>query len=227
MPERGRIGIFNRSYYEEVLIVRVRPDILQAQRLPDFRRADQAFWDARFRSIVESELHLHRNGTRIVKFFLHISKAEQRERLIARIDDPEKNWKFSEDDLTQRRHWEDYMHAYEDCLAKTSTAEAPWHVVPADDKKNARLIISQIVVDTLSALELTYPQPSASRRCRLSGACSKTMADAWPDVRRSGGEQAHQQHNQHEPQHTSKGPGAQARFQARWPTGATRWQPGQ
>lgn len=163
LPERGRIGIFNRSYYEEVLIVRVRPDILQAQRLPDFKHADKAFWDARFRSIVESELHLHRNGTRIVKFFLHVSKEEQRERLIARIDDPDKNWKFSEDDLTQRRHWDDYMRAYEDCLAHTSTAEAPWYVVPADDKKNARLIISQILVETLSSLDLAYPQPDPER----------------------------------------------------------------
>lgn len=169
LPERGRIGIFNRSYYEEVLIVRVRPDILQAQRLPDFKHADEAFWDARFRSIVESELHLHRNGTRIVKFFLHVSKAEQRERLIARIDDPDKNWKFSEDDLTQRRHWDDYMRAYEDCLAKTSTDEAPWYVVPADDKKNARLIVSQVIVDTLSALDLAYPQPSAERIKELQG----------------------------------------------------------
>lgn len=163
LPERGRIGIFNRSYYEEVLIVRVRPDILEAQRLPDSAREGEALWKGRYHSIVESEQHLHRNGTRIVKFFLHLSKEEQRERLLARIDDPDKNWKFSDDDLTQRRHWDDYMHAYEACLAATSTAEAPWYVVPADDKKNARLIVSQIILDTLSGLDLAYPQPSAER----------------------------------------------------------------
>jgi PPK2 family polyphosphate:nucleotide phosphotransferase len=163
LPERGRIGIFNRSYYEEVLIVRVRPDILAAQRLPDSAREGAALWKGRYRSIVESEQHLHRNGTRIVKFFLHLSKEEQRERLLARIDDPDKNWKFSDDDLTQRRHWDDYMHAYETCLAATSTTEAPWYVVPADDKQNARLIVSQIILDTLSGLDLAYPQTDAAR----------------------------------------------------------------
>lgn len=167
LPERGRIGIFNRSYYEEVLIVRVRPDILAAQRLPDSAMEGEALWKGRYHSIVESERHLHRNGTRIVKFFLHLSKEEQRERLLARIDDPDKNWKFSDDDLTQRRHWDDYMHAYEACLAATSTAEAPWYVVPADDKKNARLIVSQVILDTLSGLDLAYPQPDATRLERL------------------------------------------------------------
>jgi PPK2 family polyphosphate:nucleotide phosphotransferase len=167
LPERGRIGIFNRSYYEEVLIVRVRPDILAAQRLPDSAMEGEALWKGRYHSIVESERHLHRNGTRIVKFFLHLSKEEQRERLLARIDDPDKNWKFSDDDLTQRSHWDDYMHAYEACLAATSTAEAPWYVVPADDKKNARLIVSQVILDTLSGLDLAYPQPDATRLERL------------------------------------------------------------
>ncbi|MDP1637399.1 MAG: polyphosphate kinase 2 family protein [Candidatus Nitrotoga sp.] len=163
LPERGRIGIFNRSYYEEVLIVRVRPDILTAQHLPDSALKGEALWKGRYRSIVDSERHLHRNGTRIVKFFLHLSKNEQRERLLARIDDPDKNWKFSDDDLTQSRHWGDYTHAYEACLAATSTAEAPWYVVPADDKKNARLIVSQIILDTLSGLDLAYTQPDAAR----------------------------------------------------------------
>jgi len=167
LPERGRIGIFNRSYYEEVLIVRVRPDILAAQYLPESAMEGEALWAGRYRSIVESEQHLHRNGTRIVKFFLHLSKEEQRERLLARIDDPDKNWKFSDDDLKQRRHWDDYMRAYESCLTATSTAEAPWYVVPADDKKNARLIVAQIILDTLSGLDLAYPHPDAARIERL------------------------------------------------------------
>ncbi len=167
LPERGRIGIFNRSYYEEVLIVRVRPEILAAQRLPDSVTKGKALWAGRYRSIVEAEQHLHRNGTRIVKFFLHVSKEEQRRRLIARIDDPNKNWKFSDDDLEQRRHWDDYMRAYEDCLSATSSREAPWYVVPADDKKNARLIVSQVILDTLAALDLSYPRVDAQRQERL------------------------------------------------------------
>jgi PPK2 family polyphosphate:nucleotide phosphotransferase len=162
LPERGRIGIFNRSYYEEVLIVRVRPEILRAQRLPD-SALDEGIWDGRYRSIVDSEAHLHRNGTRIVKFFLHLSKEEQRKRLIERIDDPDKNWKFSEADIEQRKAWDEYMKAYEACLTNTSTREAPWYVVPADDKKNARLIVSQIILDTLKDLQLAYPQTTDTR----------------------------------------------------------------
>ncbi len=167
LPERGRIGIFNRSYYEEVLIVRVRPDILRAQGLPESVMNDKKIWEGRYRSIVESEGHLARNGTRIVKFFLHMSREEQRQRLIARIDDPDKNWKFSEDDLVQRQSWDEYMKAYEACLTHTSTTEAPWYVVPADDKKNARLIVSQIVLDTLAGLDLHYPPTSKARRAEL------------------------------------------------------------
>jgi len=163
LPERGRIGIFNRSYYEEVLIVRVSPEILHAQRLPDAALDKGTIWEGRYRSIVDSEAHLHRNGTRIVKFFLHLSKEEQRKRLIDRIDDPDKNWKFSEADLVQRKAWDDYMSAYEACLMRTSTREAPWYVVPADDKKNARLIVSQIILDTLNALELEYPRTTQAR----------------------------------------------------------------
>lgn len=167
LPERGRIGIFNRSYYEEVLIVRVRPEILQAQRLPDAMLDEATIWEGRYRSIVESEAHLHRNGTRIVKFFLHLSKEEQRKRLIERIDDPDKNWKFSEADTIQRKAWDEYMKAYEACLTSTSTWEAPWYVVPADDKKNARLIVSQIIVDTLKGLKLAYPQTTDTRAEQL------------------------------------------------------------
>jgi PPK2 family polyphosphate:nucleotide phosphotransferase len=167
LPERGRIGIFNRSYYEEVLIVRVHPELLRAQGLPDELIAAQAIWKERYRSIVDLEEHLHRNGTRIVKFFLHLSKDEQRKRFLARIDDPDKNWKFSRADVQERKHWKHYMEAYEDCLTVTSTPHAPWHVVPADDKENARLIISQIVLDSFQELKMAYPKTTAKRRQEL------------------------------------------------------------
>ena len=167
LPERGRIGIFNRSYYEEVLIVRVLPEILQGQKLPADTLAAADFWDGRLRSIADAEAHLHRNGTRIVKIFLHLSKDEQRDRLIARIDDTEKNWKFDEGDIEQRQHWDAYMAAYADCLGATGTPDSPWYVVPADDKKNARLIVSQILVDTLETLDLRYPPTSTERRAKL------------------------------------------------------------
>jgi PPK2 family polyphosphate:nucleotide phosphotransferase len=167
LPERGRIGIFNRSYYEEVLIVRVHPEILNAQELPKESLKDKKFWKHRFRSINDLEKHLHRNGTRVVKLFLHLSKEEQRRRFLARIDDPEKNWKFSRADLTERKFWDDYMKAYEDCLGATSTGHAPWFVVPADDKENARLVISQIILDTLKSLKMNYPKTSKARRKEL------------------------------------------------------------
>jgi PPK2 family polyphosphate:nucleotide phosphotransferase len=167
LPERGRIGIFNRSYYEEVLIVRVHPEILQAEWLPDEVVNDDKFWKHRYRSIVDSEKHLHRNGTRVVKFFLHLSKEEQRRRFLARIDDPDKNWKFSRADIAERQRWKDYQHAYEDCLTATSTKTSPWYVVPADDKENARLIISQVILDTLGALKMTYPTPDKGHRKEL------------------------------------------------------------
>jgi PPK2 family polyphosphate:nucleotide phosphotransferase len=157
LPERGKIGIFNRSYYEEVLIVRVHPELLRAQRIPDHADATGRIWKQRYESILDLERHLHRNGTRIVKFFLHLSKEEQRRRFLARIDDPEKNWKFSAADLVERDRWKDYMAAYEDCLEATSTGHAPWYVVPADDKENARLIVSQVLLDTMSRLKMRYP----------------------------------------------------------------------
>jgi PPK2 family polyphosphate:nucleotide phosphotransferase len=162
-PERGRIGIFNRSYYEEVLVVRVHPEILQAQRLPAEVLADRNIWKRRYQSIVDQERHLHRNGTRIVKFFLHVSKEEQRRRFLARIDDEKKNWKFSAADVAERARWKDYMRAYEDCLEATSTDQAPWYAVPADDKPNARLIVSQVVLDTMKSLKMRYPSPDAAR----------------------------------------------------------------
>ena len=157
LPERGRIGIFNRSYYEEVLIVKVHPELLEAEGVPDAARG-QKLWKQRYRSICDLEAHLHRNGTRIVKFFLHLSEEEQRLRFLARIDEPDKNWKFSRGDVEERKFWKNYMKAYEDCLSATSTSESPWYVVPADDKKNARLIISQILLDTLRQLKLEYPR---------------------------------------------------------------------
>jgi PPK2 family polyphosphate:nucleotide phosphotransferase len=161
LPERGRIGIFNRSYYEEVLIVRVHPEILQAQNIPDRLLNEKTFWQDRYRSIVDMEEHLHRNGTRIIKFFLHLSEEEQRKRFLERIDEPDKNWKLSLADIQERKFWKQYMQAYEECLNATSTPNAPWYVVPADDKENARLIISQIILDTFESLELAYPKPSA------------------------------------------------------------------
>jgi PPK2 family polyphosphate:nucleotide phosphotransferase len=163
LPERGRIGIFNRSYYEEVLIVRVHPEILRAHRVPDEVLTSRNIWKRRYESIVDLERHLHRNGTRIVKFFLHVSKEEQRRRFLARIDDPNKNWKFSAGDVAERALWKDYMRAYEDCLQATSTDDAPWYIVPADDKPNARLIVSQVVLNTMKALKMRYPSPDAAR----------------------------------------------------------------
>jgi PPK2 family polyphosphate:nucleotide phosphotransferase len=167
LPERGRIGIFNRSYYEEVLIVRVHRDILRGEGIPGEARKGNAIWHERFRSIVNLEKHLHANGTRIIKFFLHVSKEEQRKRFLARIDDPEKHWKFDAGDVEERKCWKQYMKAYEECLGATSKPHAPWHVVPADDKKNTRLIVSQIVVDTLEDLKMTYPKTTAVRRREL------------------------------------------------------------
>jgi PPK2 family polyphosphate:nucleotide phosphotransferase len=167
LPERGRIGIFNRSYYEEVLIVRVHPEILCSEGIGDGALDEKTVWQNRFRSIVDSEQHLHRNGTRVVKFYLHMSKDEQRKRFLQRIDEPHKNWKFSLADVEERKFWKRYMSAFEECLSATSTREAPWYVVPADDKENARLIVSQIILDKLNGLEMTYPEVSAQRQLEL------------------------------------------------------------
>jgi PPK2 family polyphosphate:nucleotide phosphotransferase len=176
LPARGRIGIFNRSYYEEVLIVRVHPEILRSEGIPGLKVANRTAWEERYHSIVELERHLHRNGTRIIKFFLHLSKDEQRKRLLARIDEPNKNWKFSLADLAERKLWNQYMRAYEDCLSATSTKHAPWHVVPADDKYNARLIVSRVVIDALHGLEMSYPRTTRERRSELQ-AIRKHLAD--------------------------------------------------
>ena len=167
LPARGKIGIFNRSYYEEVLILRVHPEILRSEGVPDGSRDDKTLWQDRYRSIVDLERHLHVNGTRIVKFYLHLSKDEQRRRFLARIDEPEKNWKFSLADIEERKFWKHYMKAYEQCLAATSTKEAPWYVVPADDKENARLIVSKIILDALEGLDMSYPKMTDERRKEL------------------------------------------------------------
>jgi PPK2 family polyphosphate:nucleotide phosphotransferase len=166
LPERGRIGIFNRSYYEEVLIARVHPEILHGEGLSE-RSGEGSVWQHRYRSIVDLERHLDRNGTRIIKFFLHLSKEEQRKRFLDRIDKPEKNWKFSGADLEERKFWKRYMRAYEKALAATSTRHAPWYVVPADDKLNSRLIVSRILLDTVESLQLSYPKTTAARRREL------------------------------------------------------------
>ena len=167
LPERGRIGIFNRSYYEEVLVVRVHPELLGGQGLPDELLDQKTIWKDRYRSIVDLESHLHRNGTRVIKIFLHQSKDEQRKRFIKRIDDPDKNWKLSVADVEERKLWKSYMQAYEACISATSTAVAPWYVVPADDKKNARLIISRIIVDIFRGLDMSYPSAGVERRREL------------------------------------------------------------
>jgi PPK2 family polyphosphate:nucleotide phosphotransferase len=167
LPARGRIGIFNRSYYEEVLIARVHPEILRQEGLPGPTPGKQAIWHERYQSIVDLERHLSRNGTRIIKIYLHLSKEEQRKRFFERIDHPEKNWKFSLADVQERAFWKQYMKAYQKCLSATSTTHSPWYVVPADDKENARLIVSRILLDTLDALKLRYPMPSAKRKREL------------------------------------------------------------
>jgi PPK2 family polyphosphate:nucleotide phosphotransferase len=167
LPERGRIGIFNRSYYEEVLVVRVHPEILRSQGLAEELRDETTIWEERYRSIVDLESHLYRNGTRTLKVFLHLSQGEQRKRFLERIDDPDKNWKFSLADIHERKYWKDYVKAYEACLSATSTDHAPWYAVPADDKENARLIVSQIVMDALNELKMAYPRTTAKRRREL------------------------------------------------------------
>lgn len=167
LPQRGYIGIFNRSYYEDVLVVRVHPDLLMMQGLSKDLRNDKDLWNKRYRSIVNLESHLYRNGTRTIKIFLHLSKSEQRKRFIERIDEPEKNWKFSLADIHERKYWKNYMRAYEDCLRGTSTDHSPWFVVPADNKENARLIVSQIVLDTFRSLKMAYPKTTAKRREEL------------------------------------------------------------
>ena len=167
LPQRGHIGIFNRSYYEEVLVVRVHPEQLRNEGLSKQLEDDKSIWDDRYRSIVDFEKHLDRNNTRVIKVFLHISKDEQRKRFLARIDDSEKNWKLSLADIQERKFWKDYVKAYEECLSATSTHHAPWYVVPADEKDDARLIVSQIVLDALRSLKPSYPSTTKKHRAEL------------------------------------------------------------
>ena len=167
LPERGRIGIFNRSYYEEVLVVRVHPEILGSQRLSEELLDADKLWKDRYRSIVDLERHLFHNSTRTVKIFLHLSKEEQRKRFLERIDQPDKNWKFSLADIHERKYWKQYIQAYEECLSATSTHHAPWYIVPADDKENARLIVSRIILDALIDLKMAYPKTTPKREQEL------------------------------------------------------------
>jgi PPK2 family polyphosphate:nucleotide phosphotransferase len=167
LPERGQIGIFNRSYYEDVLVVRVHPEDLRREGVPDAPQDDAMVWKDRYRSIANLERHLYENGTRIIKLYLHLSKEEQRKRFLERIDDPSKNWKVSSADIEERKFWNRYMKAFGECLSATSTKEAPWYVVPADDKENARLIVSQIVLDTLEGLKLSYPETTKEHQQEL------------------------------------------------------------
>ena len=167
LPERGRIGIFNRSYYEEVLVVRVHPEILRKEGLSEELRDEKTVWEERYRSIENFETHLHLNGTHVVKIFLHLSQEEQRKRFLERIDAPDKNWKFSLADIHERKYWKQYAEAFEECLNATSTQASPWFVVPADDKENARLIVSRIVMDALKDLKMSYPKTTAKRKAEL------------------------------------------------------------
>jgi PPK2 family polyphosphate:nucleotide phosphotransferase len=167
LPERGRIGIFNRSYYEEVLVVRVHPGMLKTQQFPVELYNEKDIWEDRYRSIRDLESHLHRNGTRILKIFLHLSKSEQQKRFLERMDEADKNWKFSIADIHERTYWKKYMEAYQDCLHATTTEDSPWFVVPADDKQNARLIVSSIVLNGLNHLHMAYPEVTAKRRKEL------------------------------------------------------------
>lgn len=164
LPERGRIGIFNRSYYEEVLIVKVHPHLVDAQRIPQADPSSNKFWKHRYQSINDMERHLTRNGTAIVKFFLNVSRDEQRDRLLERINNPEKHWKFEAGDLVQREHWDDYMEAYEDCLSQTSTEHAPWYVIPADHKWVSRACVASILTKTLNSLDIDWPKVTDQQR---------------------------------------------------------------
>ena len=174
LPECGRIGIFNRSYYEDVLVVKVHPEYIPT---PKFGTPDKRFWEKRYQDINSFEKHLARNGTLILKFFLHMSKEEQRKRFLARIDDPNKQWKFSEGDLAEREHWKDYQHVYEDAISATSTKKSPWYIIPADHKHVARALVSDIIVSAINGMNLQYPKISSEQRDKLAIAKSKLEAE--------------------------------------------------
>ena len=177
MPERGRIGIFNRSYYEDVLVVKVHPQLLAGQGLPR-EKFGKKFWAERYDDINALERHLVRNGTVVIKFFLNVSKAEQKRRFLERLDVPEKNWKFSPADLAERAYWDDYMAAYEQAIAATSTADAPWYVIPADHKWAARALVGDVITTTIRNLDLTYPEVTPAKREALAEAKKKLLAEA-------------------------------------------------
>ena len=169
LPERGRIGIFNRSYYEETLVVRVHEEILKKQKLPE-KLVTKHIWDERFQDIRNIEKYLSRNGTIVRKFFLHVSKDEQKKRFLERIDNPEKNWKFSSADAKERGHWDEYMKAYEDMIRNTATKDSPWYVVPADNKWFTRLVVAAAVIDALASLDLKYPEVGEEKLKELADA---------------------------------------------------------
>ena len=177
LPERGRIGIFNRSYYEEVLVVRVHPEFLAGQQLPEALKTGKGIWKQRFQEINNFEEYLTNNGVMVIKFFLNVSKAEQKKRFLDRINRPEKNWKFSHSDLKERALWDDYQKAYEDMLSNTSTEAAPWYVIPADDKKFMRWTVAEIISDRLKALKLQYPEVSDEHKQRLQEAKAALEAE--------------------------------------------------
>jgi PPK2 family polyphosphate:nucleotide phosphotransferase len=177
LPERGRIGIFNRSYYEETLVVRVHPEFLEKQRLPP-ELVTKDIWEQRFQDIRAFERYLTRNGVAIRKFFLHVSNKEQRKRFLGRIEEPDKNWKFSANDSKEREHWDDYMKAYEDTIRNTATKRAPWYVVPADNKWFTRVIVAAAVIEALSSLDLAYPTVSGAKLKDLASAKRSLLADA-------------------------------------------------
>ena len=168
LPERGRIGIFNRSYYEEVLVVRVHPEILKGQKLPP-RLVGKKIWDERLADIAHFEDYATRQGTKILKFFLHVSRKEQKKRFLERLDEPEKNWKFSASDVKEREFWNDYMHAFEEAIRATASNHAPWFVVPADNKWFTRLLVAAAIVDAVEDLGLAYPKVDAAKRKELAG----------------------------------------------------------
>jgi PPK2 family polyphosphate:nucleotide phosphotransferase len=178
LPERGRIGIFNRSYYEEVLVVRVHPELLERQQLPLKLKHDQKIWTQRFEEINQFEQYLVNNGVIVLKFFLHVSKDEQKKRFLKRLDNPEKNWKFSASDVQERQYWDDYMAAYEDVFNATSTAWAPWHIIPADRKWYMRLVVAAIIYKTLENLGLHYPEVTQAQRQALAEARQQLEQEA-------------------------------------------------
>lgn len=176
LPERGRIGIFNRSYYEEVLVVKVHPEILERQKLPEGKRG-KGFWQDRYDDLNQFERHLTRNGTRVLKFFLNVSKAEQKRRFMERLEDPEKHWKFSAADLVERGYWDDYMKAFEDALSATSTEWAPWYVIPADNKWITRAVVADILASAIQGLKLSYPKVTEEQEQALAAAREKLLGE--------------------------------------------------